>query len=360
MNNTFSSKFLNFEQALKKQQNELFILGLLGKFVYQNNIELVIEDDTYYKTHYKSREIELLESEDEKSFLCLQFLSNLNQNKTKYDLHFDFGYEKNEELLMNKKEFDQFSNKLKSKLSKDYNIPKKTIIVTYPQRGSFRVQLIFENNEFDDLDLDEFKKKFENDFSELRNLKEIHKSIIFEACKLSKNILDKRGNRTEWGKIEYRGNKPYYPPTGWIGYGLNVKDKYENNDWLGMNNSKNEWCVAYHGIGSQAKSKEIFDITRNIAKGGLKKGPRQVHKNCNDIYHNNKKVGEGIYCTPKIEVAENYAGISEVNGKKYKMAFMLRVKPNAIRGCNCQDAKDYWVVNDYEMRPYRILIKEVI
>ena len=38
------------------------------------------------------------------------------------------------------------------------------------------------------------------------------------------------------------------------------------------------------------------------------------------------------------------------------MALMLRVKPQRIRFCNCQD-KEYWVLNGKsdEMRPYRIL-----
>jgi hypothetical protein len=40
---------------------------------------------------------------------------------------------------------------------------------------------------------------------------------------------------------------------------------------------------------------------------------------------------------------------------------MVRVKPSIIRQCNCDYAKDYWVVNGTkdEIRPYRILYKEV-
>ena len=41
---------------------------------------------------------------------------------------------------------------------------------------------------------------------------------------------------------------------------------------------------------------------------------------------------------------------------------MVRVKPDAIRGCNCPWAKDYWVVNGStdEIRPYRILYKKEV
>lgn len=126
-----------------------------------------------------------------------------------------------------------------------------------------------------------------------------------------------------------------------------------------MKNASNEWCVAYHGVGSRKETKDITEMVSGIASQGLKAGPRQAHENCDDIYHKNQKVGKGIYCTPKIEVAEAYCGICNVNGKKYKVAFMLRIRPNPMRGCNCPDAKDYWVVNSCDSRAYRILIKEI-
>ena len=57
--------------------------------------------------------------------------------------------------------------------------------------------------------------------------------------------------------------------------------------------------------------------------------------------------------------SENYAGISDINGEPYKTVLMVRVKPDAIR--HCSDSGDYWVVNgnDDEIRPYRILYKNV-
>ena len=58
---------------------------------------------------------------------------------------------------------------------------------------------------------------------------------------------------------------------------------------------------------------------------------------------------------------DGYAGIIEVNGYRYKVAFMLRVKPDKIRYSNSR--ADYWVLNggngDFsEIRPYRFLIKK--
>ena len=135
------------------------------------------------------------------------------------------------------------------------------------------------------------------------------------ACKLTKNLLDARGNRVSgWGVNEKRGNRRYNPPLGWIGIGLNVMDNYGDNIWIGMSNSPGEWCVAYHGVGSGQPSNKVKDVTVKIFKGSFKKGQRQAHKNCSDKYHWGKQVGEGVYCTPYPGTAESYAGISEING----------------------------------------------
>ena len=285
--------------------------------------------------------------------------------KIKYDLHFDFGVTKNEIYLVDGNEFEKLKEKIKRKISKDYNIPKNEIIVTYPQKGSLRVQVIFENDKFNDLNLDDFKSKFKNDkeFQELNNLKEIHKDVLISVCKLSKNQLDSRGNRYDWGENEKRGNMPYDPPKGWIGIGLNVLDKYDNGDntWIGMENIKGEWCVAYHGVGQLEEPNKVKDIVSKIIRDKFKPGMGQVHEDCDDNNHPGKKVGKGVYCTPHIKTAEDYSGTSEINGQKYKTVLMVRVKPDAIRCCNCEYAKDYWVVDgtNNEIRPYRILYKKI-
>ena len=344
-------KFIETSQALQleKEDSGIFALGLISQNLESIGVETAIEKN---------------ENEEEKDAgsACLQFITNGMCEKKKYDLHFDFGEKRNEELLDSEEEYEKFKNDLKLKLSKDYNIPMDKIIVTFPQKGSYRVQVIFQSDEFNNLDTNEFinKFKYDNEFKELSNLKEIHQDLVMKGCKLARNQLDPRGNRNDgWGVGECRGGKPYNPPIGWNGIGLKVFDKYGNNTWLGMNNSPGEWCVAYHGVGANQAPKDVKKVTNLIYNGSFKKGSGQVHKNCNDIHHYSKKVGEGVYCTPNVSTAEGYAGISDVNGKNYKTVLMVRVKPSAIRQCTCE--KDYWVVNGTidEIRPYRILYKKV-
>ena len=78
-----------------------------------------------------------------------------------------------------------------------------------------------------------------------------------------------------------------------------------------------------------------------------------------DINHPGEKVGVGVYCSPDINIIEAYSGIMNIQGNKYKVAFMLRVKQDKIRIPSNQ--KNYWVLNgDFsELRPYRLLIKKI-
>ena len=343
-------KFIETSEALKlkEQDEDLFVLGLLSNNLEEIGIETAIEKD-------------INEDKQDAAATCLQYITSGLGLKKKYDLKFDIDEERNNELLYDKNEFEIFKKNLKENLSKDYNIPEDKIIVTFPQKGSFHVQVIFQSDLFNDLNLEDFKKKFREDseFKELQNLKEIHSDVILGGCKLSKKFLDKRGNRVSgWGENEYRGGRKYNPPLGWIGIGLNVLNKYENDEWIGCNNSPGEWCVAYHGVGRFLKSSDnVKDVTGKIIKGTFKAGQNQVHRNCENINKPGTKVGEGVYCTPNVDTALQYSGKSEINGKIYQTVLMVRVKPKAIR--ECKDSGDYWVVNGTtdEIRPYRILYK---
>ena len=349
-------KYIETSEALKLENEDqaLFALGLISQNLENLGIETAID---------KSNE----DTADE-GLTSLECISNGMISKKKYDLHFEFGEKRNEELLNNKEEYEKFKNNLKLKLSKDYNIPINQIIVTFPQKGSFHVQVIFQSNEFNNLDINEFKNKFKNDpeFEELSNLKDIHMDVILGGCKLTRAQLDSNGNRSDgWAIGEMRGGKPYDPPLGWIGIGLNVINKYGDTTWLGMDNSQGEWCVAYHGVGNGQKSEDVKNITGIISKTNFKAGGGQAHEHCPDQLHPGQLVGRGVYCTPTIKTAgEQYAGISEINGVKYKTVLMVRVKPEAIRHCDkCIDSREpynYWVVNETtdEIRPYRILYKK--
>ena len=168
----------------------------------------------------------------------------------------------------------------------------------------------------------------------------------------------------KWARGENRGGRPYNPPDGWIGFGLNVLNKYDNgnNDWLACDGRPGEWCIAYHGACVHNTSEQIKQIIKPILENNLKPGAGQAYSTYDDACHPGQKVGVGVYCTPNPNTADGYSGQIDVNGHRYKVAFMLRVKPDKIRYSNSRP--DYWVLNAgdgnfTEMRPYRFLIKKV-
>ena len=360
----YPKKFISIEEATK-EENKNFCLGILAKNLENMGIITAIEKNP-------SEDVD----DQEISKILLQFITSGMLQKPKLDFHFDFGEKRNNELLTNNNEQEKFNNTLKKKLSIEYNIPEDKIIIINAQRGSYKVQVIFETEEFNqkDIDINKFKNNCtEEEFKELKCLKEIQEGLIIEGCKLDPNMLDSRGNKeSEWKENEKRGGYPYIPPKGWKGYGLKVMDVYDNgnNDWIAKDGNPNEWAVAYHGIGYKLGS-TVEDATRLIFMGGFKAGGGQVYKGyyndnpkykCDDIEHDySKKIGIGVYCSPDPKVMELYAKESKpikANGKQYLMGFMMRVKPDKIRFFHLK--KDYWVLDGTkdQMRPYRIMIKD--
>ena len=362
-------KFISIKEATKveNKDTDIFCLGVLAQTLENIGITTAIEKN------------ELNNSESQNaSNTILEFIMNGMIEKKKYDFHFDLGEERNNELLYNLDEQRKFNNKLRKKLSIEYNIPEDKIIITNPQKGSYIVQVIFESEDFNkkDFDINKFKTNCtEDDFKELKYLKDIHTSLIMDGCKLNSKMLDSRGNRViGWEEGGTRGGFKYFPPEGWKGFGLKVWDEYDNgnNDWLGMDGNPNEWAVAYHGIGSKLgfsveKAANLIFTGRQFKVGGGQ--ACQGDKNINDRFkfdpnkdtedqRKEGKVGIGVYCSPNPKVMGDYAGCASINGHNYQMGFMMRVKPDRIR--ISEGTPDYWVLDGTtnEMRPYRLMIKE--
>ena len=188
-------KFIPINEAIKcKKKDPFFCLGLLAQNLEEQGIMTVIEKEE-------------LKTEEEKdlSISILDFIANGMINKTKFDLHFDFGEERNEQLLFNEYEQKKFKDLIVEKISKKFIISKENLILTNPQRGSFKISL-FQMEDFNKLSLKQLKSLFKMDPT-LCKIKQIKEDLIFKACKLTKNMLDAKGNRnTGWGIGEKRGD----------------------------------------------------------------------------------------------------------------------------------------------------------
>ena len=351
-------KFIPIEDAINDKDNNdglNFCLGVLAQNLEEIGITTAIEK-------VSSEEEESVKASE----MVIQFIMNGMVDKKKFELNFDFGAKRNNELLNDQSEQDIFHLKLKLALAKIFNVPEDEVIIANPQKGNYRVQVIFTNDEMNKMDPAEFEKKCKNskELEELQYLEEVNHTLIMEGCKLSRNMLDPKGNRfSGWPVGEMRGGKPYNSPVGWLGFGLKVTGKYDNgsDDWLAYDGNENEWAVAYHGVRTKMVSK-LEDAVGSIAKTGFKVGKAQVYKDSVNVNQPGNQVGVGIYCSPSPDVLEAYASDSTsstvIQGKHYIMGFMMRVKPDKIR--YPAEEPDYWILNATtdEMRPYRILVKE--
>ena len=351
---THPKKFISIENAIKYGVNnvdsngfksELFVLGVMAQVLISHGCSVVIEK--------KSPKTEIEKKELHKT---IQYLVNGMFNFITYTFHFNFK-EKMYNYLMSKLDIiSEFNKKLKSKLKELFNLKENDILMTegrFHTSNSYSVTAIIKKSKYNNYPKEQiiyYLMKFE----EFRDITNIEKSILLRGCILNPYMIDSRGNNKNggWGFNEIRGGNQYYPPEGWIGYGIRVVDVYDsgNNAWIGYSNSGGEWSVAYQGIGLSNSS--------NINYSNMV-GIKQSFRNSKDIFHKGQKVGEGIYVTPKPNVMEKYCNEYICCGKKYKIAFMTRVNPEEIR-CP-EENQDYWIINGHEndIRPYRILIKEL-
>ena len=151
-------------------------------------------------------------------------------------------------------------------------------------------------------------------------------------------------NERDDGRVYIRGGEVYHRPYGWYRYALKVYNKYGDNTWLGKGGTRTEstageWPpVSYHGTtkeGAEGIASEGYDVNR---------GRRQ-------------KYGKGIYSSPELSYVEHYYATEfSNNGKEYKIVFQNQVNPANLRKAN---EDKYWIVDDSDIRPYGILVKEI-
>ena len=344
-----TSKYIAIHEALEigknsnqnGYKNEFYVLALLAKSLSTQGSIVAIERNDPNDNEGK-KEI----------FTTIQFLANGMYNFHKYIFTFNFGQQM---LCNNVNELNNFNLKLKNKLLLLFNLKENEILLTNPTFSPYTITAIIKKSQYNEYSLEVLLKSLNTEFNTLVDIK---KKILLSGCKLNRYMLDYRGNNNDrgWGQNQMRGGAPYYPPKGWVGYGLRISDRYDkgNNAWIDFNNSRGEWNVAYHGIGSVSKMNQLLGNNNTILVG-----IKNDFKDCNDLFHFGQRVGEGIIVTPKPQVMERHCAIIDCYGIKYKIGFMTRVMPLKKRCAQGQD--DYWIINgtDNEIRPYRILIKEL-
>ena len=301
----------------------------------------------------------------------------------------DYKIEKNKKIMLDKKEFDNSKNKFYylvniverirnnsdkeniinvfiDEVNKNLKIDENNIYASIDNKLNF-IDNFIKTKDFTNISSKQISKHYP-DFNLLYEFKRIIESLCFKTK--IRSYLSNLGNFIIPNKNlnNIRGKEKYNPPYGWIGIGLdiiydNIKNHYYDN-WLDSNNDC--WAIAYIGIGGKLPSNKIKDILNDIIiNKKLEPDNNQIRAEYNDIRHPRNKIGNGIYLYSDINVAEKYSGIMSFKfkgddkfyTKRYKVALMTKVFVDNIR--EPEDIK-FWILNNEDIRIYRILLKEII
>lgn len=385
------------EAVDSSKQSSLFALGILGAFLQSNGTEVMIEKENNSKNN---------EEKDQCLQTCMMFATSEVGLSKKYELKFDLDETKSKLLLENEEEAEKYLNSWRKILSKQMSVPEETILFFNPRKGSYIIDVKF------------IQQPAAEIYSELENLKKTHtelrdvrEKVIIQGCILSPGLLDSRYNKElgTWNRSNTnRGNELYDPPHGWLGFGLNISNKYNDSIWIGKENNPGEWIVVYHGIArNQTNVVKLVLDAKNPNDSHLKPGKAQAHQYSKDKRH--KYIGNGkcnkcdrifscsicgtqfsfdkcsneeksctcnppkkfqcnyclhgVYCTPYMSDFLSYASPFEIevdnNVKQiYRIGFMCRANPMKIR--QSESYSPYYICSGEsdEIRPYRLLIKE--
>ena len=334
---TVPKQYISIDECLMLKDEPFFILGILGKYLEQIGVSVLIERE------------ELPRNDDSADYhkCILQFICNSYILKSKYVLEFDLDENRIWYLVNDPIEACNFNEKLKNILKEIYNFKEGEILITNHLRdnGKFVAVIAIKSNFNKTITKDKLIKVFAEKDEDLKTLIKVDKELITPKIKLSKSMLhpgeDNKYNKWNWN--QKRGGEDYIPPDGWIKYGIKIDHNFNDrrNDWISFLHKKGEWSVAYCAI------------------TGIDKKMEQIYENDDDIRHRGKIVGVGVYCPSDPKIMEEKTETIDANGEKYKVGFMVRVKPDKIRASKKNEK--IWVLNgnDNEIRPYGILIKKL-
>jgi len=185
------------------------------------------------------------------------------------------------------------------------------------------------------------------------------KNYFLTECGCDEMYLDRKGDKYFCYAPENseRGGKKYEAPKDCIAYGLEVTERYgDDEDWLANDGRKEEWAVGYYGFGLGMNDIQIKEIIKTIIHDNIRPCSKQFFV---DIKNNIETKGDVVYITPDLKEASEKAFKIHLLNKDYRLIIMVRVNPSSIIGeSETENNKKYWIVEDSsQIRPYRILLK---
>ena len=310
-----------------------------GKIQMSKNINN-IEEDFYSDEKYESSE------SDEKTN------ENYTINKTKDKFYYIVNIINKENYMF---EDNNYNKKILEKLTKALSTDKDNISLLTNNNSIF-INNFIKSQTFAKLSPKNIRINYPN-LHKLYDFKIMIDGLIRLQSQIPVEYLDYKYNFVipNLSLNNKRGSEIYNPPYGWAGIGLNIQKLYNNNDYSWVKKDNDSWAIAYYGFGNFLTSEEIGKMLNDIIiKGEFK---RELSIKCRefDIRHNGKRVGVGIYLSPNVNIAEKNSGTFIFNKKRYKIVLMAKVLINKIKE---PEDHSFWIVNQEDIRIYKILVKE--
>ena len=324
-NNDNNSNLISPEDAINYKENDIItFLGFLGQELSLQNNEIYIEEEPTY---------ELL-----RDITLKTITSNLaNHNFYTINIKSDDLKEKFQE---NFEYWLSYLNDIKLRISIACNVSQSNIYFFGHNFSTFEVNLILYKQK---VELEKFLNNFDINITE---------STLLNNIILSPNIFDSNFNKKEvdWPTENLkRGGTKYYPPFGWVGMALKIKERYGKDDiWLGKKNKEGEWPVAYYGVG---KGNNVLKDLLSILD--------ESFKDCSENSKKDKETPKKIHLFKKISDAEKQAEKIKIRNSNLiiQFAFMTRVNPDKLKDFDSFPSSFKLNRTDEEVRPYRLLYK---
>jgi hypothetical protein len=314
-------------------------LGYFGSDLSLNNIK------TYIEVNPTSELLRKITFKIITSGLATQKIYKLTIDNQKFLKKYENNIEKINNFLID----------IKMKIGSTFNIsPANMYFFEQKFDNIFEIKLLIHNQKLNNLD--SILRKYDVKIT----TKTLLNNIILSPSTFESDFCK---NSNEWPNNNLiRGGRKYYPPYGWIGIALKIKDKFntKNDIWLGKENKEGEWCVAYHGVGKG----KVLEKVLNIVNDNLREGFGQMYNKQTNAEKNRDifpYCGNGVYFSPNIEEAMKYADKVSLGwyNLQFKFVIMARVNPINIRSPGGTPV--IWIVDgdDENIRPYRLLIKVI-